>query len=192
MFTGKLIQPAIDYVTHRKIAQIEILEGDYGEFFDNVDKDREYDVVIKPHKNKRSINANALFHKMVREISQALTPPISMTRCKNILMARYGVIEYMDDTELVPQAIKTNIPPDILLEQEGDHWKVSRSDGDLWFYIRLKPTHEYDTKQFSVLLDGTLEDAKELGICTVSEDEKLKAIECWGVELQERNKNDKR
>lgn len=185
MFKVQLLQPSIDFETKRVIIQAEVIEGNYREFYeDNSVPFTEYAMEIKRWRNKRSLNANALFHKMVDEIARALTPPISSARCKNILMARYGVTEYLDDEKTIPATIKTNIPPEILLEQADEHWKVARSDAeDIWFYTRMKPTHEYDTKEFSVLLDGTIEDAKELGIEVCSEEEKRKALECWGVEI---------
>lgn len=183
MFRANLQQPEIDYATRRVIARLEIVEGNYREFFDQADKTKEFDVEIKRHRERRSLNANALFHKMVGEIAKALDPPLSTARCKNILMARYGVIVYLDDEELIPAAIKTNISPDIMLEKEQEHWKVARSDGDLWFYYMLKNTHEYNTLEFSKLLSGTLEDARELGINTVSDEEKEMALQCWGLNL---------
>ena len=184
MFKCRLLAPTLNYQNQRVVIQAEVIEGNFREFYDNNPTDALYSVDVKLWRNKRSINANALFHKMVGEIAKALTPPISSARCKNILMARYGVTEYLDDENLIPATIKTNIPPDILLEKEDEHWKIARSDeAGIWFYTRMKPTHEYDAKEFSVLLDGTIEDAKELGIDVCSEEEKRKALECWGVEL---------
>lgn len=183
MFKTKLLVPEVEYETGSVIMRAKVVEGDYRSFYDAADRNATYAIEPKRWRQKRSINANALFHKMVSEIAKALNPPLSMARCKNILMARYGVMEYLDDEELIPATIKTNIPPDDLLEKEQEHWKVMRSDGGLWFYTRLKPTHEYDTKQFAKLLDGTLEDAKELGIDVCSEDEKRKALECWGAKI---------
>ena len=183
MFRVKLLQPEIDYETRRVIARQEIIEGNYREFFDVADKEKEFDISIRRHRQRRSLDANALFHKMVREIAKALDPPLSMARCKNILMGRYGVIIYLDDEETIPATIKTNIGPEIMLEKEQEHWKVARSDGSLWYYYMLKNTREYDSNEFSKLLSGTLEDARELGIDTVSDEEKEMALKCWGVNL---------
>lgn len=183
MFKGRILLPEIDYESGRVIARALITAGNYREWFDQADKEKEFDLTIKQHREKRSLNANALFHKMVGEIAKTFDPPLSMARCKNILMARYGVIVYLDDEELIPAAIKTNISPDIMLEKEQEHWKVARSDGDLWFYYMLKNTHEYNTLEFSKLLSGTLEDARELGIDTVSDEEKEMALQCWGMNL---------
>lgn len=181
MFKAKLLQPMLDPVTRRPVMSAEIIEGDLLEWYDQQDKSKEFDVIIKRHRERRSLNANNLFHKMVGQIAKALTPPISEARCKNILMGRYGVKLYLDDAETIPQAIKTNIPPEIMLEISDEHFKVAKSDGDIWHYYRLKHTADYNSKEFSVLLDGTIEDAKELGIDTISEDEKRQAIECWGL-----------
>ena len=52
---------------------------------------------------------------------------------------------------------------------------VNGRDFTHWAIVR--PSHEYDTKEMAALIDGTIEDAKELGIETITpaELERMKA-----------------
>lgn len=126
---------------------------------------------------KRSLDANAYFHVLVGKIAEQLR--ISKIRCKNELIARYGQVEYVDD---VPVVIKTNIQPEQMWEQEFLHCfpcKVSiENDKEVIFYRVYRPTHTYSSIEFFHLLDGTIEDAKALGIETMTpaETERIKAL----------------
>lgn len=49
------------------------------------------------------------------------------------------------------------------------------------FYRIYRGSHTYDTKEMSVLIDGTVADAKELGIETATPAEIAEMKERWGV-----------
>jgi hypothetical protein len=52
---------------------------------------------------------------------------------------------------------------------------------DATFYKIYRGSHTYDTKEMSLLIDGTVADAKELGIETATPDEIRQMKERWGV-----------
>lgn len=137
------------------------------------------DIVLeaKISRNKRSLNANAYFHVLVGKIADKLT--ISKARAKNILLGKYGQREILDDGPFVISIIdKVD-----MLERENIHC-VAIGQGEVkgknfihWAVIR--PSHEYDTKEMAALIDGTIEDAKELGIETLSENEIKRMEAAW-------------
>ncbi|MBR4406029.1 MAG: hypothetical protein IKT30_06615 [Bacteroidaceae bacterium] len=136
----------------------------------------EVDIEIKEHKERRSLNANAYFHRLVDELRQALR--ISFAACKNQLITSYGQIEYIGDNMAT---IKTNITPEEMLEVETLHCKlisVADEDGVFWYRV-YRGTHTYDTKEMSILIDGTVEECKAQGIETMTpnELERLKGYE---------------
>lgn len=49
------------------------------------------------------------------------------------------------------------------------------------FYRIYRGSHTYDTKEMSVLIDGTVADAKELGVETATPAEIAEMKERWGV-----------
>ena len=72
MFRVKLLQPEVDYMTGRVIARQEVIEGNYREFYDVADKDKDFDVSIRRHRNHRSLDANAYYHVLINKIAGKL------------------------------------------------------------------------------------------------------------------------
>ena len=137
------------------------------------------DIVAKKHKKKRSLDANAYFHVLVGKIADALT--ISKTRCKNILIGRYGQQDFLEYGS--PVILKTNISVDKMLEQEFLHTApcgAKEENGTLVvFYKVFRPSHTYDSKEFSILINGTIEEAKALGIETIPPAELHRMMSKW-------------
>ena len=138
-------------------------------------EEKELSIEITTKRNKRSLNANAYFHVLMGKIAEKLK--ISKQRAKNLLLAKYGQREILEDGPLII-SILSNVD---MLEREDIHCvpvgygEVNGKDFTHWAV--LKPSHEYDTKEMAELIDGTIEDAKELGIETLSpaELERMKA-----------------
>lgn len=135
------------------------------------------DIEIKPHRNKRSLNANAYFHVLVGKIAEKVK--ISNQRAKNILLSKYGQREIFDDGPLIISIISEVD----MMEREDIHCvsvgagEVNGKDFTHWAII--KPSHLYDTQEMAHLIDGTVEDAKELGIETLSENEIKRMEAAW-------------
>ena len=151
----KIIGKAIDIVTY--------LMGD------NVDKNALYDLELHQEKKKRSLDSNAYFHVLVGKLAQAQTPPISKARCKNMLIADYGQEEYIDGQIVV---LKSNLPPEKMCNVEYLHTscvKISEENGkEVYFYKVYRGTHTYDTKEMAKLIDGTIQECKNVGIETAT------------------------
>lgn len=127
-------------------------------------------VELKRYSQKRSLTANSYFHVLVDKLRQALG--ISFAACKNTLVTSYGQIEYIDDE---PVVIKTNIPPETMIENEFIHAKpVYVKDADAFFYRIYKPTHTLTAQEFGKLIDGTVEECKTQNIETLSPAELLR------------------
>lgn len=139
----------------------------------------ELNIEIKKHSGHRSLNANAYFHKLVGLIADAMNPPISKAKCKNMMMARYGQREIIDGQFA---KFSSEVGPESLLEVEYVHLSFigigEANNKTFYHYAVLKPTHLFDSKEMSILIDGTVEEAKQLGIQTKSPDEieRMKAL----------------
>jgi hypothetical protein len=48
-------------------------------------------------------------------------------------------------------------------------------------YMVMRGSHTYDTKEMARLIDGTVSEAKELGIETMPPDELKRMVELWKV-----------
>ncbi len=137
------------------------------------------DVSIKEHRKKRSLDANSYFHVLVGKIADVLG--ISKTRCKNILIGRYGQQEFLDDGQMV--VLKSNIPIEKMLENETLHCMpcgCKQENGtEVVFYKVFRGSHTYDTKEMSILIDGTVQEAKDLGIETIPPRQLEEMLKRW-------------
>jgi len=124
------------------------------------------DITVKTYRHKRSLNANAYFHVLVGKIAEALR--ISKPRAKNILLGRYGQREMLDGKPVILSVLSQYD----MQEREDlhciavGHAKLQGKDFTHWALIR--PSHTYDTKEMALLIDGTIQEAKDLGIETMT------------------------
>lgn len=116
--------------------------------------------VIKVFREKRSLSANAYFHVLVTKIAAALNTDIQSV--KKRMVCSYGAVA---DKDNVPITVTVPKGVDINLYFDYAAWIYGDSEGDT--YIIYKPTHLLNTREFSRLVDATVEEAKSLGIETL-------------------------
>lgn len=176
--TGKAVGASLDFDTNRFRITFEVNENDIVKA--EYDKLKSYDKLkIKAVKytQRRSLDANAYFHALVGKIADALT--ISKAKAKNVLICKYGQPQLLPDGSIM--VYKTNAPEDFMWEQESIHAIPVKYEEKATFYKIYRGSHTYDTKEMSVLIDGTVADAKELGIETATPAEIAEMKERWGV-----------
>lgn len=148
----------------------------------DMDKDAVWD--IEPHKEHkgRSLNANSYFHVLVQKLAQAQNPPISLAKCKNMMIAAYGQPEYIDGQQAV---IKSNVPAEKMQEIEYLHTalvKISEENGtECYFYRIYRGTHTYNNIEMQKLIEGVVQECKDAGIETATPAEIAKMIDVWGL-----------
>lgn len=141
------------------------------------------DIKVVKHRKKRSLDANAYFHVLVRRLTDELSKetPISFSRVKNMMITSYGQPRLLDNGS--PVVIKTNIPVDEMMEDEITHCKPcgSRIENDIEvvFYRVYRGSHTYNTAEMARLIDGTVLECKEQGIETMTPDEIRRMCEAW-------------
>lgn len=147
---------------------------------DKADKKALYELSLHQERRHRSLDSNAYFHVLVGKLAQALNPPISKARCKNMLIADYGQEEYIDGQIVV---IKSNLPPEKMLDIEYLHTscvRISQENGkEVYFYKVYRGSHTYDSKEFSKLLEGTIQECRQVGIQTATPEELAKMNQLW-------------
>lgn len=126
--------------------------------------DKPLDLECKEHKEKRSLSANAYFHTLCHKMAAVLGT--DWETVKKHLVISYGTPAERDS---IPVTI--HLPKGVALETFYPYgvWTYGNSEYDE--YELLKETHTMTTKEFSVLLDGTIQECKELGIETLPESE---------------------
>ena len=130
-----------------------------------LDKDKQYDIEIKIHREKRSLNANSYCWKLCTEIASVINSDKDSVYL--LMLKRYGV------SNLIP--ISNQVPIDDYIK----YYDVeSKTDKYTWYKI-YKGSSKYDTKEMSVLLNGIVSECKEMGIPTKEDLEIEKMLEEW-------------
>lgn len=146
------------------------------EIYDDT-KENVLNIEIKRYRKGRSLNANAYFHKMCDLIAKELNA--SAIKVKNMMLARYGQIDKDVSHLIMDNDIDYTELETIHLRPTG-HTKVMDNGKLYQVYLVIRGSHTYDTKEMSQLIDGTVSEAKALGIETLTpaELERMKAE--WG------------
>lgn len=124
----------------------------------------EFDVDIRKHKERRTLTANAYFHVLVNKIASVLNT--SNEDCKKWLVRSYGTVAEDNGIPVMITLPKGTDPDDFYPYSE---WMYGDDNGDT--FQLYKQTHMMNTKEFSRLLDGTIQECKTLHIETLSEGE---------------------
>lgn len=137
---------------------------------------RPLSITAKPFRQKRSLNANAYFHVLTGKIAAKLGT--SLDHEKNRLIREYGEYEFIDGW--IPTVLIDTTFEDKLLDMEGVHWKpVARPDKEHVQMAFMRGSHTYNTAEMSRLIDATVEQAKELGIETLTPEEIERMKQSW-------------
>lgn len=151
---------------------------DVPQMFDRT-KDKELNIEIKEHREKRSLNANSYFHVLVDKIAEI--QGVSHSEIHNHLISEYGFV----DEDIKNIILDDNIPWQKLdnIHLRPTTFTKVLDNGRLYrVYYVMRGSHTYDTKEMSRLIDGTVSEAKELGIETMTPNEIERMKQQWGKE----------
>lgn len=130
-----------------------------------LDKEKVYDIEIKQHRDKRSLNANSYCWKLCTEIAEVVNSDKDTIYL--LMLKRYGV------SDLVP------ISKDVPIKDYIKYYEVeSETEKYIWYKI-YKGSSQYDTKEMSVLLNGIISECKELNISTKEDLELQQLLKDW-------------
>lgn len=134
---------------------------------------------LKEYRERRSLDANSYFHVLVSKIAEKMGS--SATEIKNHLIADYGQINRLPDGALDwsvkpesfdwTKSVETHYQPtDRYVDDGGKRYPI---------FIVMRGSHTYDTREMAHLIDGTVNEAKGLGIETATPDEMVKMMVAW-------------
>lgn len=138
-------------------------------------QDKDLDVIAKVHREKRSLNANSYFHVLSGKIAEKAGT--SLSHEKNRLIREYGQYEYIDG--MIPTITVNALFEDKMLDMEGVHLKVIERPGETVKMAFLRGSHTYNTAEMSRLIDAAVEEAKELGVETMTPEQLERMKAAW-------------
>ena len=137
-----------------------------------IEQGKQLDVEIKVHRNRRSLNANAMLWVLLQKLAEALLT--SKDEIYIEMLGRYGVFTHII---VQPEAVE-RIKQEWRLVRELGKGKIGNTEGvQLQCYFG---SSSYDTKEMSVLLEGVISECKEAGIETLPDEEIQRMNAEWG------------
>lgn len=125
-------------------------------------------------REKRSLDSNGYYWVILDKMAGVLGS--TKEEVHEIMLHRYGTFDLLDD-----KPITITVSSEVDINRIDGHYKAYKasSDGRFVSYFKLKGSSEMNTEEFAHLLDGAIQEAKELGVETLSpnEIERLKQLE---------------
>ena len=132
-------------------------------------KDREKLFEIKEHRQKRSLNANSYAWLLLGKIADVLR-----TSKEDVYL---NMLKHYGQSEMV--SVLSSIDVSGYFKYYEEVATVTLEGKQFTHYRVFKGSSEYDTREMSILIDGIVYEAKNLGIETMTEDEITKMKEMW-------------
>lgn len=127
-------------------------------------------VTIKRWREHRTLTANAYYWALIGKLAAKLT--ISVQRCHNLMLRRYGQLAIIDGELIGVRVPDTEDAEKKVLEASNYHLRMtSEAQDGIRTYYMLRGSSDYDSKEFSDLLEGTISECKEVGIETLPPEE---------------------
>lgn len=150
-------------------------------------------ISVKQWRDGRSRNANSYFYVLVEKLANALR--VSKPYIHNLMLRKYGQLQRIDDKPIwvvLPETdeVASKVDEDETLHVRPTNELKEGKDGRMYrTYLLLKGSHELNTKEFSILLDGIISECHEVGVETATPEEisRMKAM----LEMERKVENGK-
>ena len=169
--TGKLLNISKDYQTDKFQVTFEVNEKSAISEIEAIKDCELLSIEAKKYRKKRSLDANGLLWHCLGKIAEALHSDKWDVYLQ--MLKRYGKYTYI--------CVKPNV-----VEAMRAQWRESEVIGDIEINGRKAVqmlcyfgSSTYDTKEFSVLLDGVISEMKEMHIEAPTSQEMQRALEQW-------------
>lgn len=148
-------------------------------------------VTVKSWREARTRNANSYFYVLVEKLADALR--VSKPYIHNLMLRKYGQLQRIDGKPvwvILPETdeVAKKVDEDETLHVRATDEVKQGKDGRIYrTYLLLKGSHELNTQEFSILLDGIIADCHEANVSTATPEEIQMMKERWNVEVNSSN-----
>lgn len=171
VLTGKISGMTIDYKTGRPRLELEINErGNAMSAYDEFNLMPQLSIEIKKYRTKRSLDANAYAWELMTQMANILR--VSKDEIYLTMLKRYGQGGVVKLREKDLEKFK------LITKYVEKHEGFPDESGTAYYRFWVGSS-QYNTEEMSILIDGIVSDAKELGIQTATPDELSRYLEEW-------------
>ena len=171
--TGKLHSVNRDWRTGKVILSFEINE-EPTEAINCISQCEVLSITAKKYRKKRSLDANAYCWVIMTQIANHPDVKSSKEEVYEEMLQKYGYL-YQDEKGYIPVTVKAGVD----MSKIVGHWKFYKSNGKFDSYLMIKGSSEYNTAEMSHFIDMVVQEAKELGIETLTPDELERMKATW-------------
>lgn len=129
-------------------------------------KEKPYICEIKPYRKRRSLDANAYFHVLVDKISKVLNR--SNEEVKTQLNLEYGTLARDETGQIAGFKALKDVPITKFFKYAKPIGDCVENNKVFVKYLIYKETHTLDSYEMSRLIDGAIQEAKDLDIETLT------------------------
>ncbi|MCD8208521.1 MAG: hypothetical protein LUD72_11330 [Bacteroidales bacterium] len=183
---GELTGLSLDYITKKPEITLTV-DGDI-EQLEKL-KGKPLTVELKHYRRRRSLEANSYSWVLTQKIAEVVGQSVAYVH--NDMLRKYGQIAVLDGQLIYVVLPDTETVYGEINESEGYHLRPTSQvkegkDGKPYrTWLMLRGSHEYDAAEMSRFIDGIVSEAKELGVETITENEKREMMERYGAKLTE-------
>lgn len=172
-FTGRIQNITKDWKSDQYQITFTINEPSAVKEIDAIKDCEKLSIEAKKYRAKRSLDANGLLWHCLGEIASAMKPPVDKWDVYLQMLRSYGKYTYI--------CVKPNVV-DAMKAQWRECEVVGKIDINGKEAVQMLcyfGSSTYDTKEFSVLLDGVISEMAEMGLQTPTSQEMQRALEAW-------------
>lgn len=134
------------------------------------DQDKEYQIAA--YHPKRSLAANNYAWVLITRIAEAITPPQSKEEVYLKMLKEYGQSEFI--------SVVSGIDIRGYFKYFEEYGKGHVDGREFTHYKIYKGSSEFDAREMNILLEGIIQEAKDLGIETITPQEKERLLKEMG------------
>lgn len=172
--TGKIQNVSQDWLTGKFHITFEINEPSAINEIDKIKDCEKLSIKAVKHRERRSLDANALLWHCIGMIASSFETPADKWDIYLQMLKRYGKFTYICVKPNVVDAVKSQWRE---CEVIGNVAINGKEAVQMLCYFG---SSTYDTKEFSVLLDGVISEMKEIGLETPTSEDMRRALDKWG------------
>lgn len=172
-FTGKLLNISKDWQTGQFQATFTVNESSAVQFADEIKDCEKLSIKAEKYRERRSYNANKLMWDCLDKIAKSMSPPEDKWTLYLSKLKAYGKYTYI--------CVKPNA-----VEKMKLLWRETEVVGEIDIngekavqMLCYFGSSTFDTKEFSILLDGIIADMQNMGLQTPTTKEMQRALEQW-------------
>lgn len=169
--SGKIHGLNLDFATGKTLLTLEINEKSVRQAYDELKDIEKLSVKLQKYREKRSLDANALCWKLCTEIANVLRADKETVYVE--MLKRYGQSDVV--------SVLSSVDVSHYFKYYGEFGTGYANGKEFTHYKVYKGSSEYDSREMSILLDGIVSEAEELGIPIISKRELTLIKSEWGA-----------